>query len=56
MDGKGHAESKVDAATGKVTRGSVGTDEGPGEREDLLAAEVTAKRRFERAMFTWQCC
>lgn len=49
-DGKGHAELKVDAATGKVTRENVDTDEDAGEHKDLLAAKVTAEQAVKAAV------
>ncbi|MEW1635976.1 PepSY domain-containing protein [Streptomyces sp. NPDC093801] len=49
-DGKGHAELKVDAATGKVTKGSVDSDEDAGEHKDLLAAKVTAAQALKAAV------
>ncbi|MFJ8162289.1 PepSY domain-containing protein [Streptomyces sp. NPDC096136] len=49
-DGKGHAELKVDAATGKVTRDSVDTDEDAGEHKAVLAAKVTAAQALKAAV------
>ncbi|EFL13255.1 PepSY domain-containing protein [Streptomyces sp. C] len=49
-DGKGHAELKVDAANGKVTRENVDTDEDAGEHKDLLAAKVTAEKALKAAV------
>lgn len=49
-DGKGHAELKVDAATGKVTRENVDTDGDAGEHKDLLAAKVTAEQAVKAAV------
>ncbi|MFD0352270.1 PepSY domain-containing protein [Streptomyces sp. NPDC127110] len=49
-DGKGHAELKVDAANGKVTRENVDTDEDAGEHKDLLAAKVTAEQAVKAAV------
>ncbi|MFI8340543.1 PepSY domain-containing protein [Streptomyces sp. NPDC085639] len=49
-DGKGHAELEVDAATSKVTRENVDTDEDPSEHKDLLAAKVTAEQAAKAAV------
>ncbi|MFJ7589898.1 PepSY domain-containing protein [Streptomyces sp. NPDC097617] len=49
-DGKGHAELEVDAATGKVSRQNVDTDENPGEHKGLLAAKITAAQAAKAAV------
>ncbi|MFC9295216.1 PepSY domain-containing protein [Streptomyces sp. NPDC057011] len=49
-DGKGHAELEVDAATGKVTRKHVDTDENGDKHKDLLAAKVTAEQAIKAAV------
>ncbi len=49
-DGKGHAELEVDAATGKVSRQNVDTDEKPGEHKGLLAAKITAAQAAKAAV------
>ncbi|MEV7541139.1 PepSY domain-containing protein [Streptomyces sp. NPDC089915] len=49
-DGRGHAELKVDAASGKVTRDNVDTDEDSGGHKDLLAAKVTAEQALKAAV------
>ncbi|MFA7765442.1 PepSY domain-containing protein [Streptomyces sp. NRRL S-448] len=49
-DGKGHAELEVDAATGKVSRQNVDTDENPGEHKGLLAAKITAGQAAKAAV------
>ncbi|MGW7330655.1 PepSY domain-containing protein [Streptomyces sp. NPDC054840] len=49
-DGKGHAELEVDAATGKVSRENVDTNENPGEHKGLLAAKITAAQAAKAAV------
>ncbi|CAM5645543.1 PepSY domain-containing protein [Streptomyces avidinii] len=49
-DGKAHAELEVDAATSKVTRENVDTDQNPSEHKDLLAAKVTAEQAAKAAV------